>query len=655
MAQKRNFDDQNAADPAERIRGVIADCMQRRADGESVSDESVIDAHPELMPELAAELRKLQLIEAARIEACSDEEKNKEANDHEMLSGLHIRCPNCHNPVEITLNRALTVIDCDCCGNRLRLAQDETKDYKTTLGTKLGHFELTEKIGVGGFGTVFKARDTELDRIVAVKVPRKSDLEPSEIEQFLREARIAAQLKHPNIARIHEIGREDDTIFIVCDFVNGVLLSDWMTRRLTHRESAELCEKIARALHYAHETGVVHRDLKPANIIINAKGEPCILDFGLAKRDTGEVTVTLDGQVLGTPAYMSPEQAMGQAHQSDRRSDVYSLGVILFELLTGELPFRGNERMLICQVINDEPSSPRKFNANVPRDLETICLKCLEKAPQRRYASAKAMADDLGAWLAGEPITARPIGNTERAWRWCRRKPAFSALGTTTVVLLAAIGLLATLAYFREARLRSGTQDALEQERFLRNALIASSDWQQRIQAVKNVANLPKMQELANDMINDRQLHPLIDELNDLQFHGKKYGPPQMRFQNHPARTKYQEVFNGLLDPNDPNLPVWSWFATGPNGLQLLRRPDNDTIGRNFARRTYFTGESRDYKNPRDYFDNSPRNHLGNSYHVSVVMQPEDTELQVVVVSSPVEKKESSSELSAYFLKLRPL
>ena len=296
---------------------------------------------------------------------------------------------------------------------------------------RLGRFELQAELGVGTFGYVFRAHDLELDRTVAVKVQRSAGFaSDQEANRFLREARSAAQLKHPAIVSLYDTGRTEDGIcFLVTEYVAGETLEVHLAgKRCSVDNAAFLVAEMAEALEYAHGQGIIHRDIKPSNVILDKSERPHIMDFGLAKREAGDASLTSDDRVLGTPAYMPPEQARGESHRVDARSDIYSLGVILYEMLTGQRPFQGNRRLLLLQVLEDEPRPLRQLDSQIPRDLETICLRAMAKSPTRRYRRASELADDLRRYLRGEPVRARPIGYLERLGRGCLRYPVAAGL-----------------------------------------------------------------------------------------------------------------------------------------------------------------------------------------------------------------------------------
>jgi len=297
-----------------------------------------------------------------------------------------------------------------------------------------GKYELLQEIARGGMGIVFKARDTRLQRTVALKMILDRNLASSEaVQRFYAEAEMAAGLNHPGIVPVYDVGSHAGHHYYAMGFVEGpTLASELQERRFGMDEAAQLVRDLAHAVSHAHEHGVVHRDLKPGNILLPPNGPPQITDFGLAKRTDRVEQLTIDGQVLGTPGYMAPEQAAGNIQQAGPAADIYALGAILYHLVTGHPPFRTAMEALVC-VLEQDPVPPRAMNRRVPRDLNVICMKCLSKAPAERYASARELADDLARFLDGDVIQAKPSSLRHRARRWARHRPRLAALLVTMI------------------------------------------------------------------------------------------------------------------------------------------------------------------------------------------------------------------------------
>src|SRR5436190_3352407 len=329
------------------------------------------------------------------------------------------------------------------------LDNENDEAFEPTVARMLkdfGDYELLEEIGRGGQGVVYRARQKSLNRIVALKVIGLAHwATEAHVKRFRMEAEAAAHLDDPRIVPIYEIGERDGACYFSMKFIEGGQLDKVIGSELMPgRKAAELMAKLARTLDYAHQHGVLHRDVKPGNILLDAKGEPHLTEFGLARLVETESTVTRTLEVLGTPSYMAPEQAAGNNAQLTSATDVYGLGAVLYQLLTGHPPFAGATTYeTIKLLLETEPRQPRLLNPKIDRDLSTICLKCLEKEPQRRYASAVALAEDLERWLKHEPIQARRIGVFTRGKKWVRRNPSTTVL--VTLLIAFAVGLSLTV------------------------------------------------------------------------------------------------------------------------------------------------------------------------------------------------------------------
>jgi eukaryotic-like serine/threonine-protein kinase len=355
-----------------------------------------------------------------------------------------------------------------------------------------GDYELIQKIARGGMGVVYKARQRKLNRIVALKMILTGQLaSDEEVQRFYLEAEAAAQLEHPGIVPIFEVGESAGHHFFSMSFVEGGSLANRVRNGpLPPREAAGLVERIAEAVAYAHAHGIIHRDLKPMNILLDKDGNPKVSDFGLAKKLAGDSHLTMAGELVGTPLYMAPEQAAGRTDEVGPAADIHALGAILYCLLTGRPPFDSVDTMeTLRQVKEQEPVPPSRRNPAVKRDLETICLKCLQKDPRKRYAGASVLAEDLGRFLADKPILARPVGRAERAWRWCKRNPVvaslLAAVAASLLLGMAGTSYYAIQAGNREQEALTNARNAREKKAlsdlrwYAAESTLAQKDWEE--------------------------------------------------------------------------------------------------------------------------------------------------------------------------------
>lgn len=394
---------------------------------------------------------------------------------------LNVRCPNpaCQTLYQFPDNLRGRKARCKHCGAILQLGAEgpESKGNGSPSPAKpepaapkkmLGRFQIRQRLGAGAFGTVYRAFDPQLEREVALKVPQQAVLDSARRkERFVREAKAAAQLRHPHIVPVYDVGTAAEQYYIASAFIEGKPLADAVEERgMNCRRAAQIVQALAEALAYAHELGIVHRDIKPANVMLDLADQPHLMDFGLAARLDSTEKLTQDGAVMGTPAYMAPEQASGQKGAAQPASDQYSLGVVLYELLTGKTPFEGPPAVVLHNVMHTPTPKISSLRKDVPRDLETICMKAMARDPRDRYANCQALAEDLRRWQEGEPILARRLGLGERLVRWCRREPKLAVAGATVGLCLVVISvLLAMLANNLRGELAVASEQLGEEQR----------------------------------------------------------------------------------------------------------------------------------------------------------------------------------------------
>jgi serine/threonine-protein kinase len=506
-------------------------------------------------------------------------------------------------------------------------------------------YQILGKLGEGGMGMVYKAHHLPLNRQVALKtiLPR-NELSDEALARFLGEAQAVARLRHPHIVQVHDIGSCGDVPYFCLEFVEGSSLDKKLAGTPQQpRSAAKFVEILARAMHHAHQRRIVHRDLKPANILLvpserpeaislggddgqAERYEPKITDFGLAKQLDSDQGKTQANVILGTASYMAPEQAAGKSSQSDPLVDVYALGAILYEMLTGRPPFKGATWQDTLEAVRtQEPVPPSRLQPKTPRDLETICLKCLQKEPARRYGSALTLAEDLERFLAGEPIRARPVGALERLWRWCRRHPALAGFGVTALLLLIlATAIAVSVAQARAARLE---EEVLRSNVYAAQGVASTVIWQlhRLSEPVVQAAEDPKLSRL----LQDRQLTRLLQDWQLSRLLQRDKGVALQKYLEKIHR-KYADPAHGFARPGGER-DFQSWHLLNKDGKLVA-----DTSLRNSSRSPNVLDHSLGW---RDYFQGAMR-HKGETgraaAYISRVYTSNTDDLYKIAITVPV-------------------
>ena len=582
---------------------LIARYLDAEKSGHSLDREALIIEHPEL----ADSLREFFANHDGMKAAANIDDPTLPPNG----SGLHERMmpPSPRSQNDVTISPQPVVND-----PTIRQA-DSTGKPGATVGDHVryfGDYELLEEIARGGMGVVFKARQVNLNRIVALKMILAGQFAGQEdVQRFYTEAEAAANLDHTGIVPIFEIGEHERQHYFSMGYIEGESLAHKVADGpLPPQEASDLVSKICDAMAYAHERGVIHRDLKPANILIDRNGQPKVTDFGLAKKTQADSNLTGTGQILGTPAYMPPEQASGNMDNVGPHADVYSLGAILYCLLTGRPPFQASSPMdTLLQVLGQEPVAPRQLNPSVPVDLETICLKCLSKEARSRYTTSEDLGADLRRFLNGEPILARPVGQLESGWLWCKRNPAIAVatgFAVSFLILGSAFSIYFAIDAEREAAIARSAQGLAERRGFeaIANSKLAERKANEALtaktlaeaeteRANKNADEARAEKERADQERDNAVAHEAVakekeaealkaKKLSDVNLYVTSMNLVSLAAERGDRKGVRELLENYLPEDGQPDvrdLAWWYWWQRLAPGIQVVEQPrDNSTL-----------------------------------------------------------------------------